>query len=76
MKREFLAVYDYGMGGIWVIMRASTDQEITAKYPELSIMNKWPAWMTEAEYAQISQTMLFDIDDPPTGWLQTLVQTR
>lgn len=32
-KRHFLVAYDYGMGGLWGIMLAKSEDEIKAKYP-------------------------------------------
>jgi hypothetical protein len=73
---DFLAVYDYGTGGIWVILRALNEQEITAKYPELTVVKDRPAWMTDAVHDKIRENLSFDVDKPPTGWLLTLVQER
>jgi hypothetical protein len=76
MKADFLAVYHYGMGGVWVIMRAQTEQEISAKYPELMVVNERPAWMTDDLYAKIAEKLLFDIEQEPSGWLLELVHER
>ena len=34
-KREFLAVYDYGMGGLWFKIEAGSAEQIRARYPRL-----------------------------------------
>ena len=36
-KQMFLAAYDYGMGGLWLVLMARSEAEILEKYPELSI---------------------------------------
>jgi hypothetical protein len=73
MKREFLVVYDYGMGGIWAIIHARSKDEITQRYPKLSIQEVRPAWMSDEVYSDISSTRKYDIDDPPSGWLLTVI---
>jgi hypothetical protein len=73
MKRDFLVVYDYGMGGIWAIIHARSKDEITQKYPKLSIQEVRPAWMSDEVYSDISSTCRYDIDDLPSGWLLTVI---
>lgn len=76
MKSDFLAAYDYGMGGVWVIMHARTKQEISAKYPELTVADARPTWMTDDLYAKIAEKLWFNIDQEPSGWLLELVKQR
>ena len=73
---DFLAVYDYGTGGIWVVMRARSEQDIAAKYPELTVFRDRPSFISDAEYADIKEKMSFDVDEPPRGWLLHLIQER
>ena len=75
-KKTFLAVYDYGMGGVWVLVDARSPTEITRLYPELEVVTKRPDWMTEAELASLNDSMHFDINEPPKGWLEELVKQR
>jgi hypothetical protein len=77
-KRPILAVYDYGQGGIWLIIDARTPQEVAAKYPMLTVPESKPDWMTRTEgmdyLSQIEKSgRHYDIDSPPTGWLKSLV---
>ena len=37
MASEFLVVYDYGMGALWAVVLADSADEITARYPEITI---------------------------------------
>jgi hypothetical protein len=42
MKRPFLAVNDYGMGGIWLYIDASSTAEVEQLYPELKVFSEPP----------------------------------
>jgi len=75
-KRSFLAVYDYGMGGIWVVILAREAAEIVAKYPELKVFETHPDFISQEDYDDIAAKMTFDIDDAPSGWLRGLVDER
>jgi hypothetical protein len=72
MKKSFLVVYDYGMGGAWAIIAACSEEEITSKFPMLKVMTRRPDWMTQEEYDEIASEGTYDIDQP-TGWLKTLM---
>jgi hypothetical protein len=75
-KSEFFAVDDYGMGGIWLIVKARSAGEIRHKYPELTVFENRPDWMTTTIYEQLRTHNHFDIDDEPTGYLRKLVDKR
>ena len=75
-KRRFLVAYDYGMGGLWGVMLARSEEEILARYPELGIASERPAWMTEARYEQLCKEELHDIDDAPWGILNAVLEDR
>ncbi len=74
MRIEYFAVYDYGMGGVWAIITAHSKDDITAKYPVLTIFETRPSWMTEQDYDRIASTSCFDIDDEPPNWLVTAMK--
>jgi hypothetical protein len=76
MKKNFLVIYDYGTGGVWAIIKAPSKGEITQKYPMLSVEEKRPNWMTDDYYNQVASARTFDIDDPPTGWLLTVMKSK
>jgi len=73
-KKNFFAVYDYGMGGVWLIINARSKDEITQKYPFLSALESRPDWMTDDVYERIASTRSYDIDDQPSdNWGQYIV---
>lgn len=77
MKREFLTVYDYGMGGVWKIILAESAREIEERYPELNIVTDPPGTMTEEELADIrSRRNAVDIDDLEDPFLASLREHR
>jgi hypothetical protein len=67
-KRDFLACYDYGMGGVWCLISANSIGQIAQKYPKLVAVESRPAWMTDDIYDRIASSLRCDIDDPPQGW--------
>lgn len=72
-RPEFLAVYDYGTGGVRVKVRARSPEEIAARYPQLTVFaaGERPDWMTEAGEEAYTGKMHFDLD-APEGWLAGL----
>lgn len=44
-KKEFFVGYDYGMGGLWFFIWASSLEEITEKYPNIPVWENVPDWM-------------------------------
>lgn len=75
-KEPFLAVYDYGQGGVWAVIWARDAREVELKYPELKLAPERPPWMDGAQRADIELKSSFDIDEAPKGWLATLVESR
>lgn len=73
---EFLVAYDYGMGGLWVVLIAPSEEAIRAKFPELGIAKTRPKWMDEAALQTKRETPLWLDDDPPRGLLGVLVNDR
>jgi len=68
-KQRFLVVYDYGTGGVWGLLSARTEEEITERFPSLEIVADRPSWMTDDDWSRIESRMSFDIDDdPPPRW--------
>jgi hypothetical protein len=53
VQSEFLVAYDYGMGGLWAIVRAESADEITNRYPEVAIVTERPIWMDDAHFERL-----------------------
>ena len=73
-KQPFLTVYDYGVGGVWAIVRSPDKKSIQRKYPILDVFDERPRWMSDDHYAQIAERNLYDIDDEPAGVLQFMLE--
>lgn len=71
----FLVAYDYGSGGLWAILMAPSIEAIAVKYPELTIAEDRPSWMTSDRYEELLGRPLW-LDDPPTGILDAVVADR
>ncbi len=73
-KQPFLAVYEYGAGGVWAIVRSPDKRSIERKYPVLDVLDQRPLWMSDDHYAQIAERNLYDIDDEPAAVLQFMLE--
>jgi len=78
-KNRYLALYDYGSGGVWIFVHAKSADDITQKYPELLIMDErkhqsdlYPASMTDLEKMLLDKSLTYDIDDTPRGFCSRL----
>lgn len=69
MKKNFLVAYDYGMGGLWGVIRARSAAEINHRFPKLVIVSRRPDWMEAEDFCP----EVFDIDNP-SGWLLKILQ--
>jgi hypothetical protein len=76
VKRAYLVAHDYGMGGIWMYILARSADEIRAAYPELTVFEQPPAFLSSGELDRIHREPQFDIDDDPTDYLAALVAKR
>ena len=72
MKSEYLVAYDYGMGGLWAYVRAESEAEILAAFPELQVVDERPHWMDDKRAATLDRLDL----DAPTGLLAILLSGR
>jgi hypothetical protein len=73
---EFLVAYDYGMGGLWGVLIAPSVDAIADRYPELSVADAMPPWMTTADLERHREAPLWLDDEPPQGLLKALVADR
>lgn len=74
-KQPYLVVYDYGMGGLWGVMLARSEEEIARLYPELVVVHDRPRWMSDERYARICERQ-YDIDGAPRGMLKAVLSDR
>jgi hypothetical protein len=70
--KEFLVVYDYGMGGVWGFAHANSEEEVTGTFPELKVVHEIPEWMDPDRQARIRLNSSFTVNDPTTypEWLK------
>jgi len=73
-KTQYFALYDYGQGGLWMLVAAESAARIREKYPWLQVFEGTPPMLDESALALIRSRGVQDIDDPPSGWLADLVQ--
>ena len=74
-KQPFLVGYDTGKGILWGLLYARSAYEIKDLYPELAVLTKHPRWVTPEEYMNLVCDPL-DIDEPPSGLLEKLINDR
>jgi hypothetical protein len=69
-----LACYDYGQGGVWLLLDAPSPEAVASKYKGLRVFADKPDWISAHE-AQLlradleSQGFRWSTELPPTGWL-------
>ena len=75
----YLAVYNYGQGGIWLLLEAPSLAEAQAAFPQITVFETRPAWMSAADEATYRERcersgFRWNVHSPPTGWLKQLVE--
>ena len=70
---QYFVLYDYGQGGLWVILAAESAEQIRSKYPMLQVFEGEPPVLDAAAIAAIRAQGARHIDEAPTGWLANLV---
>jgi hypothetical protein len=75
-KKAYLAVYDYGQGGVWAVIHARSKKDVERKYPALKVFDVRPAWMTSDHYERIRSSLSCDVDDESTGWFAMIGDER
>lgn len=63
MKKKFLVAYDYGQGGVWAFLLAESEEEISRRYPSLTIVKDPPPWFDDKQAKLTAERMTVDIDD-------------
>ena len=70
----FLACYDYGQGGVWLLIDAPNEEGAQAAYPFLAYFKSQPPWMSETESTQLRADLeakgyRWSAHAEPSGWL-------
>ena len=75
VKRKFLTVENYGMGGDWHSIYARSAAEIKAKFPQLIVYDysELPDWITPEWLKHLESRDVYDIDDEPTYYFKALL---
>ena len=73
-KTTYLAVHDYGTGGIWVLIDAESADQVERIYPQLKVVDTRPPWLEGQLWENVKARSHFAID-APTGWLLSLKRT-
>ena len=60
----FLACYDYGMGGLWWVIRAASSAHIERVAPALTVFDAVPDWMDLFQWDLIMGRGVQDIANP------------
>jgi hypothetical protein len=71
---DVLALYDYGSGGVWSVIRCVDPKHVTERFPWLQVLER-PSWMTDDEYASIRSTAFWNLDDPP-DWILRMDESQ
>ena len=66
MKKKFLTVSDYGMGGVWTYIFANSAKDVSDKYPKLKVLDQEPDWFDASMRMCIKAV---DINDLPDSFL-------
>jgi hypothetical protein len=57
--RQHVAVYDYGMGGIWVLIEAESPEAVESRCSWLRVVRIGdPPWITPKKYREIAQSWI------------------
>lgn len=71
-KREFLAVNDYGMGGIWYLISARSIAEVRLHFPFFEVFESPPKFISKDEFFKIRNESFQDIDLPESNQLSVI----
>jgi len=74
MKKKYLACYDYGQGGLWLVFLAEEPSDISRMYPFLTPFPERPEFLSEHDIMRIEGRGLFDIDEEPHGLLKGILK--
>jgi hypothetical protein len=71
---SYLACYDYGEGGVWLLLDASSHAAAQSAFPKLKVFEARPEWMNEQQEvecrARWAESGFHWNIEAPSGWLQ------
>ncbi|WP_341910167.1 hypothetical protein [Ferrovibrio terrae] len=70
--KSFLVAYDFGTGGLWAILNAESKDQITKRFPDLTILEQRPDSMSETDYGRITAQETYALSGPLPQWLADL----
>lgn len=62
-KREYWCLYDYGTGGVWKRLLASSREQIQDRYPTLVVFEELPDNLSDSVKQSLQSQSVIDIDD-------------
>jgi hypothetical protein len=74
-RQTFVFCYDYGMGGLWGFISAPSREAVKAEYPELTLFDGPPPWMTPENESLLLREE-HDLEGAPWGIINTVLQER
>lgn len=75
-KREYLVVFDYGVGREWGLIHARDENDLHQKFPELTIAPVRSSSMSQRDLNRLRKHGIPDIDDAPIGIFLTVTNRR
>jgi hypothetical protein len=81
MGSSFLAVYDYGQGGVWLLLDAPSLEVARGAFPMLTVFEARPEWMSEECEASLrsdcqAKGFRWNALEAPSGWLLSCVAEK
>ena len=81
MSLPFLAVYDYGQGGVWLLLDAPSPEIARGAFPMLTIFERRPEWMSEEYEASLrfeceAKAFRWNALELPSGFLLSCVREK
>jgi hypothetical protein len=61
--REYWCLYDYGTGGVWKRLLASSREQIQDRYPTLVVFEELPDNLSDSVKQSLQSQSVIDIDD-------------
>ena len=70
--KSFLVAYDLGAAGLWAVLQAESRDQITKRFPTLTVMEERPENMSAEEHSRIATRESYTLAGPLPQWLADL----